>query len=308
MMDILWFVIKALGGTCLFTLILWYAQSQHPRAAGMMLTFPALNGIGLLTAESADVLRMASAMIPMIATNGFLCASYIIMHRRLAPLLSRLSLVTQVVGVLGAGLGLWLVMAQGVMPHLPLHAPGPMAVFVLAYGISIWPLTTRVLWRPIQPQPAGHQGLLAVVRANPAKVCGVFLLLAAVMLVAHLGADTWAGRLSTVPILPLYSLAMIPAGTPGPQQRIVQLDQLGGTVLLGPLVAMAFVGGFGSYLALLQQYTSGALYWASGILGVLAGWSLCAGIIRMVVSLGSLSATRQTIQSPEVPRSTGRKP
>ena len=295
-MDILWFVIKALGGTCLFTLILWYAQSKHPGAAGMMLTFPALNGIGLLSAESADMFRMASAMIPMIATNGFLCAGYIIMHRRLASRLSRLPLVTQVVGVLGTGLGLWFVMAQGVMPHLPLHSPGRIAVFVLAYGLSIWPLTTWVLWRPSHHQPPGHQGLLEVIRANPDKVGGVFILLSAVMLAAHLGADTWAGRLSAVPILPFYSLAMIPASTPVPQQRIVQLDQLGGTVLLGPLVAMAFVGGFGSYLALLQQYTSGPLYWASGILGLVACWSLCGSIIRMVASLGHASAPQQTIQ------------
>lgn len=295
-MDILWFVIKALGGTCLFTLILWYAQSKHPGAAGLMLTFPALNGIGLLSAESADMFRMASAMIPMIATNGFLCAGYIIMHRRLASLLSRLPLVTQVVGVLGTGLGLWFVMAQRVMPHLPLHSPGRIAVFVLVYGISIWPLTTWVLWRPSHHQPPGHQSLLEVIRANPHKVCGVFVLLGAVMLAAHLGADTWAGRLSAVPILPFYSLAMIPASTPVAQQRIVQLDQLGGTVLLGPLVAMAFVGGFGSYLALLKQYTSGPLYWVSGILGLIACWSLCGGIIRMVVSLEHASAPQQTIQ------------
>lgn len=289
-MDILWFVLKALGGTCLFTVILWYAQHKHPRVAGMMLTFPALNGLGLLSAEHADVWRMASAMLPMIATNGFLCAGYIIMHRRLASGLSRLPLMTQVAGVLGTALGLWLVIAQGVMVHLPLHAPGDHAVFVLAYGLSIWPLTRRFLWRPLCPQPAAPQSFLALIRAQPAKVGGVFVLLAAVMLAAHLGAESWAGRLSALPILPFYSLVMIPASTPEPQQRIAQLDQLGGTVLLGPLVAMMFVGGFGAYLALLQQYTAGPLYWGSGLLGLLVCWSLCGGIIRVVVSLVPASA------------------
>ena len=37
------FILKAVLGTCLFGLILWCAQSGNARAAGMMLTFPALN-------------------------------------------------------------------------------------------------------------------------------------------------------------------------------------------------------------------------------------------------------------------------
>jgi hypothetical protein len=85
---------------------------------------------------------------------------------------------------------------------------------------------------------------------------------------------------------------MIPAYLPTPQQRIVQLDHLGGTVLLGPLVAMAFVGEFGLYLTLLRHYTSGALSWASSIVGLLAFWGLCAGMIRLVVRLSAAHTLR----------------
>ena len=67
-------ILKAVLGTCLFTVILWYAQSSNPRAAGMMLTFPALNGLGLLMAQSHGLHLMARAILPMIALNGLLCA------------------------------------------------------------------------------------------------------------------------------------------------------------------------------------------------------------------------------------------
>src|SRR5262249_42776955 len=77
------FILKAVVGTCLFTMILWCAQSNRPRAAGMMLTFPVLNGLGLLMAESHDLHLMAQAMFPMIALNGLLCATYIVTQRQL---------------------------------------------------------------------------------------------------------------------------------------------------------------------------------------------------------------------------------
>src|SRR5690349_5811211 len=85
------FILKALLGTGLFALILWCAQSRHPRVAGMMLTFPALNGLGLLTAESHNPHLMARAMLPMIALNGLLCATYIIAQRQLLSRLPQLS-------------------------------------------------------------------------------------------------------------------------------------------------------------------------------------------------------------------------
>ena len=93
--------------TGLFILILWCAQSRHPRAAGMMLTFPALNGIGLLTAEGHDLYLMARAMIPMMALNGLLCTMYSVVERQLLCCLPHISCRVKMPAVLGACLGLW---------------------------------------------------------------------------------------------------------------------------------------------------------------------------------------------------------
>ena len=43
---------------------------------------PALNGLGLLMVENHDLHLMARAMLPMIALNGRLCATYIITKSR----------------------------------------------------------------------------------------------------------------------------------------------------------------------------------------------------------------------------------
>src|SRR5215471_21575694 len=100
-------------GTGLFSLILWWAQSRNPRVAGMMLTFPALNGLGLLTAESRDPQLMARAMLPMIALNGLLCATYIIAQRQLQSRLPHLSpgvhmgTVVAVCVIVWGGIALW---------------------------------------------------------------------------------------------------------------------------------------------------------------------------------------------------------
>src|SRR2546425_2152657 len=115
-MELVPLILQAVVGTGLFTLILWCAQSSNPRAAGMMLTFPALNGFGLLMAESYDLHVMARAMLPMIALNGLLCATYIIAQRQLLWRLPHLSPGVKVWMLLGACVVLWGGMALWVAP------------------------------------------------------------------------------------------------------------------------------------------------------------------------------------------------
>src|SRR5215510_5136814 len=106
-MELVSCMLKTVLGTGLFILILWCAQSSHPRAAGMMLTFPALNGLGLLTADSGDIHLMARAMLPMIALNGLLCAMYIVLQRQLRSRRMSLSPCRRAWIVLGSCIVLW---------------------------------------------------------------------------------------------------------------------------------------------------------------------------------------------------------
>jgi hypothetical protein len=66
---------KLLGGSAIFLAYLFFLEVVRDRmtgVAGMLLTFPTLNGIGLLFAQSPDAQSKASSMMPMIPLNGVL--------------------------------------------------------------------------------------------------------------------------------------------------------------------------------------------------------------------------------------------
>ena len=141
-MELVPLILQAVVGTGLFTLILWCAQSSNPRAAGMMLTFPVLNGLGLLTAQSHDLHLMARAMLPMIALNGLLCATYVVTQRQLRSRRPALSPGMHVWTVLGACVVLWGGVAVWVAPLVQsyLVSSRQIMAFIGAYAVTSDPL------------------------------------------------------------------------------------------------------------------------------------------------------------------------
>jgi len=275
------FILKAVLGTCLFTLILWCAQSSNPRVAGMMLTFPALNGLGLLTAQSYDLDLMARAMLPMIALNGLLCATYITAQRQLLGRLPHLSPQVTVWTLLGACVVLWGGMALWAAPLVEpyLVSDRQVMAFICAYAVGSVPLTASLLWSPVHENGRGWKSFWSVLRANPGRVGGMFILLVLVMLVAHGRAEAWAGRLAALPLLPFYSLLMLSPTRVDRHRDVARLEHVGSTVLLGPVVAMAFVWIFAQYLNVLSLVPGAASSLAAGVLGLLILWSVCGLMI-----------------------------
>jgi hypothetical protein len=276
-----WLFLKAAIGSSLFTVILWGTQSRNPRAAGMMLTFPAFNGLGLLAAESQHLSLMGRAMLPLILTNGVLCAGYILGYDLLGRHLRCCTARTRALLLLFASLLMWGVMAVFLAPLLQhqLFSWKRITLFFLLYCLGAWLLTTRCLWRPGQEYWPARQNWGQVWRANAGKVSVLFVLLVLVMLCARWGADAWAGRLSTLPVLPLYSLLVLATRTSPLSHGVARLEQLGRTVLVGPVLACAFVWGFSGYLRLLGQSHGGGALLVWGLTGLLTGWSLCGGLI-----------------------------
>lgn len=276
-MELVQFLLKAVLGTCLFSLILWCAQSNNPRAAGMMLTFPALNGLGLLTAESQDLHLMAQAMFPMIVLNGLLCAAYIVAQRQLLARLPHLSAGVRVWTVLGACVALWGSIALWVAPVVQAYlvSTRQTMAFLGAYAVMSVPLTACLLWSPVHRHGRGRQYFRDMLHANAGRVAGMFVLLVLVMLAARGGAEAWAGRLSALPLLPFYSLFTLSSPRLHYHPEVARLKHVGSTVLLGPVVAMMFVWVFVRYLSALplQQYPVSSM--AAGVLGLLILWALC---------------------------------
>jgi len=285
------FFLKAVVGTCLFAVILWCAQSSNPRTAGMMLTFPALNGLGLLMTESYDLHVMARAMLPMIALNGLLCATYITAQRQLLWRLPHLSPGVIVWTLLGACVVLWGGMALWVAPVVQAYlvSSRQFMAFIGAYAVGSVPLTVCLLRSPVHEHGRRRQRFWDVLRTNAGHVGGLFILLVFVMLVARSGAEAWAGRLSALPLLPFYSLFILSPTRLHAQPEVTRLEHVGGTVLLGPVVAMTFVWVFVQYLSALPLLQRAVSSMTAGVLGLLILWGVCGlmiwGLLRGVSRL-----------------------
>jgi hypothetical protein len=69
-------VAKLMTGTAIYIAIIAFARS-YPSAAGMMLTFPALNGFTLALTDRQDLAKVSGVMLLMPILNCALCAGYI---------------------------------------------------------------------------------------------------------------------------------------------------------------------------------------------------------------------------------------
>lgn len=276
-MPLVLLLLKASLGAGLFVLILWWAQSRQPRAGGLMLTFPAINGLGLLTAEVADHLVLARAMLPMIALNGLLCAGYIVALRSGGIRTSRRHAALLLV----ICCSLWALMALYAAPWLQTfsHATPQVLAWLGGYSLLGVLLTMWGLWTPQAATTASQRSLTQVLRANTLRIGVMLALLMLVTLLARHGAETWAGRLSALPLIPFYSLwSLAPHQTQNPEAA-TRLGHLGSTVLGGPLVAMAFAWVFAHYLNALPWPHGSLAALLAGVSGLLALWGSCGLLI-----------------------------
>ena len=67
---------KVLVGALLYVAVLWAAR-RNPRAAGMMLTFPTLNGITMLVTQPSELSPIVGTMLLIPFVNGLFCALYL---------------------------------------------------------------------------------------------------------------------------------------------------------------------------------------------------------------------------------------
>ena len=65
-------LLRTAGGTALFVAFLWLVRIDDYRVAGMMLTFPMLNGMALVSA-GANARQTGQSMVPIVTLNGVMC-------------------------------------------------------------------------------------------------------------------------------------------------------------------------------------------------------------------------------------------
>jgi hypothetical protein len=270
------FAAKLIFGTLAFLLIGYLGSSSDRRVAGVMLTFPVLNGIGPLTSPDKDPVAVAAAMMPMIALNAllFFCFITAFLSARSAARGASRRMLAYGIGVAGALI--WFLVAWQVMPALEPVVPSPGVSTVLnAAAVAV---ITPLIWSV----PAIAQSGAAPPNRQPFAafwwqrrwrvaffVASLFVLLAA----AAFSSAEWLGRLSALPLVPLCVLAGLAIDDPD------SLPPIRDPIFIGPALAMVFVWAYTIALVPVQAL-GGTAYWLLGIITLAAGWAACFLVIR----------------------------
>lgn len=269
--------VKICAGTLLYLCILSLARIDA-FAAGMMLTFPALNGLALLFA--ADPLASARTMMLMPVINTALVLLYVLAFRALGKGSGLLAVAGFLLWLLPAGLA---AMADPV-PVVAGH-PVLFAVVVTVLGLGA-PAAARLL----RARTASAEGMLSSEGGAPATLpmflwshrmrIGLFV----VSLVALVVATTFVPRqhaligvLGGLPLVPLFGLWAVARG----QQPEVRLAHMATTVSAGAAIALWFVILFASLCARLGLNER----WVVGLLPIVVCWGATFLAILLVARL-----------------------
>jgi hypothetical protein len=278
--DVAVFAAKLLFGTLAFLVIGYLGSSGDRRIAGTMLTFPVLNGIGLVTSPDQDAAALTAAMMPVIVLNACLCFGFIVAFRLLRPRAPHLSASAASYRVAAAGAAVWSIVTALLLP--PIAPVLPSSGWIAALYLLATTALTPLLWSA-RPSGAGElpragtsTSFFAFWRRRGWRF-GFFVISLFVLLVAAEVSDAaWIGRLSALPLVPLCVLAGLAIDDePG-------LPALRDPILIGPGIAMLLVLPLTAIVAALRG-TSGLAYWAPAIAALFVGWALCIAVIRFGV-------------------------
>lgn len=263
-------LVRVAAGTALFVIVLLVVQSPDARIAGMMLTFPALNGISLMLAPTDDRTGMARSMLATISLNGVVGLGFITAFELMA-----LHMGDGAVGVvwpaIGATFVVWFAIFW-VIAGLPTADHWIVRGFSVLAVAGAWWLWVRCpgLASSSAPTDAGT----ALARHGPR--IGLFALTLGLLLAAGewLGASSrLLGKLGALPLLPLFSLATIAETSGGAAGAVFRFQAVKPAMLLGLLLAMAFALAYGRFLDAVRHRAGPAL------IGLLTGWLICGAVI-----------------------------
>lgn len=251
--------------------------ARSKRIAGVLLTFPILNGIAMLS--SAEPFRVADAISLIVMFNAALFWLAVSCIERLPPLPPG----TPELIVLPARLVLWIAIWCAGAYWLTDHRdgfPSGAALFVIGLGLAL--ASVAFLWKPppssvAGPDTSASRQVLAAWTIRLLLFVGVFCVLLAT---AQNALDPkWVGMASALPLPGLFALAHLATTTDTDQLRPIR-----DTVLLGPLLVIPFNGLFAE---LVTRLPPGELGTALGIVALLAAWAVALAVVFGVVPKGA---------------------
>lgn len=278
---------KVLIGTAFYVGLLWVAQ-RNPRAAGMMLTFPTLNGLVLLMAGPAALQDAASAMLLMPLINVALWAVYL---DGFGPLVDRQVTPARASGILiAAGAIGWLALAALITDRrwgIAVAWQWTYVLAVLTAAITLTLLQPRrrpALESSHGPRPLPTGQLLLRYRY---RIAVFALTLAGIAAMDRFGASpALLGAVAGAPLVAMFGMQTLAGDRAVPlASRRTALAAMGHGLWLGPAVAIIFVAAYSRALAWLSASSSGLAYHALGTASLVAGWAVCLAVIWLASHL-----------------------
>ena len=267
-------LLRTAGGTLLYVFFLWLVRIDDYRVAGMMLTFPMLNGIGLVGA-GANAERLTKAMLPVISLNGAMCFLFAWILASSETARSHPAIMTALAVL--AWLGVYSVLEA---KSIAFARSSTMTVFAagcalasLAVTYWLWPACTSVPGAAVV-----RAGGLAGVMEGWVTILLFATSLAIFFAFAHRFQHAHAaiGRLAALPIVPLFGLYTVATVLEPDPAALGKLETMQSMILIGWMFAMLFVVAFSRSVTRSAWAPSGRL---NRLAALIAGWALCLGCI-----------------------------
>jgi hypothetical protein len=275
-------------GTAVYVIIVLLATSL-PAAAGLMLTFPALNGLAFFFSEDERAASIAKSMLWMPVVNGVLCGVYISVFAGVATAGSATLVAWCLVGIVVAA---WLAcvsrdrVRQGIAQEhqLTFVVAVTLIGMVLATGGAFE--STHLAVADVQAQSApgtdGAGWIAAAIGQSKLKI-GLFALALLIFFssIAYLPiSDSTRGILSGLPLVPFGGLVAI-AGDDAMSigERLRIFHGMMSSAWLGPAVAMWFIFFVSRFLSTRTRQDAAIADGALRFGAVLVGWIVTFVII-----------------------------
>jgi hypothetical protein len=264
-------------------LVVAYAGTTDRRIAGVLFTFPILNGVAIIASPQPVV--VADAIYPLVIFNCVLFAVVISFPKALPAVggLPRSAKLFTRVGVWSLAwlAGAWLI------TDFRAAIPGAMVLFIAALIFAL--LFTPTFWTTSPPAtetprtaPSTHWSRFASFWINAtglARIAFFILAYAGLFFASRVALDEkWVGMASALPLPGFFALASLIDDAEEQPTALAALKQIRDTLFLGPLLVIPFNWAFAHALVAMPPDWTLVRY-----LVLLALWSVAALAVLMIV-------------------------
>ncbi len=277
-------LLRTAGGTLLYVAFLWFVRIDDWRVAGMMLTFPMLNGMALVSArENADA--SGQSMVPVVTLNGVMCFLFALALAWSETARAHPLVITLVAAALWICVYVFLEKANAIVPVRTWVAyVAAWTLACVALTVWLWPACSTA----VAPSPIRAGGLAGLTESW----VRILLFAGSLLLVfgfAHVyrNAHAAVGRLGALPVVPLFGLYTVGSVLAADPAAAAKLETMRSLVPIGWLFALVFAVALAAYVANASRDKPAAIKYLAVLV---LGWGMCLGAIVASAKLAPLVA------------------